>query len=187
MQKRILGAWYESREDFGGGERIRRRRKVGRRAGRKVGEVRECSGVFADLRVPGSGDHAIAGLRRTWRGRSCGSIGRHKSSVLLERDANGSLERTAICYLAAPLIAWVAVEPFIALLRSYDAVVPWDRVVAGSRVLWLISAVYVGLDLRFGWTRVALPAEWAPAFASGPWCILASHSATTSSARLAAR
>lgn len=52
---------------------------------------------------------------------------------------------------------WVALELYIGLRRPFQGHVPAHWIVRGSRLLWLVSAAYSWLDVRYGWTRVELP------------------------------
>ena len=60
--------------------------------------------------------------------------------------------------LAMALGLWALVELQIGLFRSYQGVVPRDRLVAAARGGWLLAAIYTWLDAWHGWTRLALPA-----------------------------
>jgi protein-S-isoprenylcysteine O-methyltransferase len=59
--------------------------------------------------------------------------------------------------LAWALALWAAAELQIGLFRSYQGVVPRDRLVAAARGAWLLAAIYAWLDAWHGWTRLTLP------------------------------
>ena len=58
--------------------------------------------------------------------------------------------------LVLPL--WVGLELYIGLCRPFQGHVPTHWMVRVSRLLWLVSATYSWLDVRYGWTRFELPA-----------------------------
>lgn len=68
--------------------------------------------------------------------------------------------------LVLPL--WVGLELYIGLCRPFQGHVPTHWMVRVSRLLWLVSATYSWLDVRYGWTRFELPA----AVTEAAWLLL---------------